>query len=73
MKKQILKIGNVLSKTEQKSVVGGFGLSKNTCFSDSDCCHFPHTQSYGYLCYDDHLPTGGYCAPGIFIENPCGL
>ncbi len=70
MKKQILKIGSALSKAEQKSVQGG-GFGKAACFSDSDCCHFPHNSSYGYLCYNQHLPTGGYCAPGIFIEFPC--
>ncbi len=75
MKKQILKFGDALSKTEQKSILGGGFINggKGGCFSDSDCCHFPHTQSYGYLCYDSHLAGGGYCAPGIFLVNPCGL
>ncbi|GEM_PF-3254908 len=70
MKKQILKIGNALSKAEQKTVQGGFGRT-GACTTDSDCCHFPHNASYGYLCYDQHIPGGGYCAPGIFIVNPC--
>ena len=68
MKKQILKIGNALTKAEQKSIRGGF---VGECTNDSECCHYPHTQSYGYLCYDAHIPGGGYCAPGIFFENPC--
>ena len=37
------------------------------CCSDSDCCHYQHNSSYGYVC-----TVGGICAPGIFESNPCG-
>jgi hypothetical protein len=77
MKKQILKLGNALSRKEQREVFGGNepggprkvigGPTGPECSTDSDCCHYPHNSSYGYLCYS------GICAPGIFLENPCGL
>ena len=71
MKKQILKMGAELSKAEQKSIQGG-SFRLNECVTDNDCCHFQHTQSYGYLCYDYGTPgQGGYCAPAIFEFNPC--
>lgn len=46
MKKSILNIGEVLSKSQQKTVLGGFGPSaviisgtecEDKCTSDSDC------------------------------------
>ena len=74
MKKQILNVGNALSKAEQKTIQGGglINAGQGGCFSDADCCHYPNTQSYGYLCYDEDRPGGGYCAPGIYeFGSPC--
>ncbi|MEO1032654.1 hypothetical protein [Winogradskyella sp.] len=69
--KNVLKLGKALNKVEQKQIVGG--LLKGQCNTDSDCCIYPHTISYGYLC-NGATPSGpGICVPGIFFENPCGL
>lgn len=71
MKKQILKIGNALSKAEQKSIQGGFG-GAGECSTDCDCYWlYPSNPSFGYVCYN---PTGQYgiCVQGIYLEPPCG-
>ena len=69
MKKQILNIGNELSKSEQKSILGG---NSGECSTDCQCYWmYPSNDSYGYVCYN---PTGthGVCVPGICWFPPCG-
>ena len=65
MKKSILKIGEALSKPEQKQVTGGnFG---DPCFSTPiDQC-FPFNGCQIFPC-----PDGSeYCGPASFHFSPC--
>ncbi len=54
MKKQILNIGDALSKTEQKEVVGGFGvvpwicIEYVNCNTDDDCCDWQRCEFFQY-------------------------
>mgnify|MGYP006939817721 CR=1 FL=1 len=59
MKKQILNIGKVLNKVEQKVINGG---RPNECTSNGECppggwCCNPHTE----LCEAQSGHPGGYC------------
>ncbi len=67
MKKSILELGKSLSTSDQKNISGGFLLVARRCATDSDCCHLPHTSSYGYVC------SNNTCVTGIFFyPHPCG-
>ena len=52
MKKSILKLGNILSKVEQKTINGGIAIacsSHSQCPRDMGCCSNPHSYNFG-LC-----------------------
>ncbi|MCE7996112.1 MAG: hypothetical protein HEP71_29300 [Roseivirga sp.] len=54
MKKQILNIGEALSKTEQKEVIGGFGVvpwicvEYANCNTDDDCCDWQSCEFFQF-------------------------
>ncbi len=55
MKKSVLNIGKLLSKEEQKSVSGGFGVFFNTCpgYTKFECLSRPQCAWNGKSCITD--------------------
>jgi hypothetical protein len=69
MKKSILKMGAVLSKSEQQQINGGFGGLGGGGFIGSGCS--PNCP--GFLANGQHVPCGSN-VPGFFSACvPCEL
>lgn len=76
MKKQILSVGDAMSRADQKQVFGGFsrvgggvelcdGVAGSACETDDDCCESGSTcQTYSvYLDGHGHYNTMGLGTP----------